>query len=73
MPIYDYKCKKCCETTSIEKSMNDIYIPVCKTCGSSEVSRIWGKIQLKGCAASSEGTTSSSCRGCSKTSCTGCG
>ncbi len=70
MPNYDYKCKDCEIVFTIEKSMNDSANPVCPKCNSAEVSRVWGKIQLKGCDKTSG--TSSCGSNCTKSSCSGC-
>lgn len=71
MPSYDYTCKACEKNFTIEKSMTDNTEPVCIYCNSANVTRIWGKIQLKGCdrTENSSGCGSS----CSKSSCSGCG
>jgi len=69
MPSYDYKCKNCEKVFTIEKSMTDSSVPACIECSSSEVTRIWGNIQLKGCGKGGPSVCSSSC---TKTSCAGC-
>jgi len=70
MPGYDYNCKDCEKTFTIEKSMTDNTEPVCVYCNSSNVARIWGNIQLKGCG--SKGNSSSCGTSCTKSSCSGC-
>lgn len=68
MPSYDYICKNCNETFTIQKSMNDTSIPDCLKCSSSDVSRIWGGFIIKG----SQGSSQKSCTSCNGGSCSTC-
>lgn len=71
MPSYDYNCKDCEKPFTIEKSMNDNTEPVCMHCNSSNVARLWGNVQLKGCGAK-ESSFAGCKSSCSKSSCSGC-
>lgn len=68
MPSYDYKCEKCNEVFTIEKSMTDESIPSCPKCQSSNVKKVWGNIQFKGI---SSGCASGDCSSCGG-SCSSC-
>ncbi|HBG49689.1 MAG TPA: FmdB family transcriptional regulator [Cyanobacteria bacterium UBA9971] len=70
MASYDYTCKDCAQVFTIEKSMTDSSKPACVYCNSSNVARIWGNVQLKGCG--SKGSSSGCGSSCSKSSCSGC-
>lgn len=70
MPSYDYSCKVCGNSFTVNKSMNDTTVPGCPACMSSEVTKVWGGIQLKGCGTTSG--SSGSCGSCSGGSCTSC-
>ena len=70
MASYDYNCKDCGKTFTVEKSMTDSSKPVCVHCNSCNVARIWGNVQLKGCG--SKGNSSGCGSSCSKSSCSGC-
>ncbi len=69
MPSYDYTCKNCKNTFTIEKSMNDNITTVCTHCNSTDIVRLWGNIELKGC---SKGSSSNCSTSCTKSSCLGC-
>lgn len=71
MPYYDYKCKNCGENFTVQKSMNDLSVSNCPKCNSSNVGKIWGGFQLKGCCKTS-GSSEKSCGSCGGGSCSGC-
>ncbi len=42
MPAYDYRCKDCRQTFTVERSMSESGDDsACEHCGSKEVTRIW--------------------------------
>ncbi len=48
MPEYEYRCKKCNQTFSIERSMNDSSTVSCSHCNSADLARIWNANFLSG-------------------------
>jgi putative FmdB family regulatory protein len=49
MPIYEYRCRRCAETSShFFRSVNAVSDPCCPSCGSADLSRLISKtIHLK--------------------------
>ncbi|MDD3013698.1 MAG: zinc ribbon domain-containing protein [Candidatus Gastranaerophilales bacterium] len=72
MPSYDYRCNKCHEIFTVTKSMNDSSTPTCPCCGSNEVAKVWGNVQLKGCCKTSGSSSGGGCSSCSGGSCGSC-
>lgn len=72
MPDYDYICTKCGKDFIVRKSMTDESTPNCLHCGSEQVKRVWGGIQLKGCCDSSGGSSGGGCGPCSGGNCSSC-
>ncbi|MEW6619119.1 MAG: zinc ribbon domain-containing protein [bacterium] len=59
MPIYEYRCQKCGEKFELLQGINET--PVCNSCGSKELSRIFSSAAVMG--GSSQTEASGSCCG----------
>lgn len=49
MPTYEYKCKECSQTVSVNHSMSVVKVPECLKCGTT-MTRVYDfmKVQFKG-------------------------
>ncbi len=75
MPSYDYRCKGCDKTVTLERSMMDESKPTCTCCGSEELNRVWTVFQLAAGGSTpdvGQGTYSSSTAAPKKSGCGSC-
>ncbi|MBC7999246.1 MAG: zinc ribbon domain-containing protein [Leptolyngbya sp.] len=82
MAVYDYRCKDCRVTFTIERPMTaDSTDCACSDCGSKEVTRIWNAFIRSGGSTPDVGQNSKSektsgggggCGSCSTHSCSSC-
>ncbi|MEW6607941.1 MAG: zinc ribbon domain-containing protein [bacterium] len=59
MPIYEYRCQKCGEKFELLQGINET--PVCNSCGSKELTRLFSPAAVMG--GSNQTETSGSCCG----------
>jgi putative FmdB family regulatory protein len=68
MPIYEFVCGRCKTRFDLRLSVADRDKATCPKCGSNDVRKCFGSINLGG-----DASLPSSCSGCQAETCAGCG
>ncbi|MFZ5944435.1 MAG: FmdB family zinc ribbon protein [Bacillota bacterium] len=67
MPTYDFKCKECAKSFTVQTSIKDKGKVSCPACGTKEIQQKFNRVNLGGVSGGNAGSacTSGSCGSCS--------